>query len=182
MTLSRPHKRNARFLCGSDFIYEIVHVFAVSKNRVGELAETVSNVKFINVHELGSDKTRRPEKVADHANFLAADMIVAVSSQVWWWCQEGQSESLVECENDLAVDVQLTHQMKLGVHFRCLARGGGGGVSRDRRVVTDATALLPTLKSTVTRSPHVLERNDCEECSRCELRELSSMGARRAIL
>lgn len=60
-----------------------MHVFAVSKNRVGELAETVANVKFMNVHELGSDKTRRPEKVADHASFLAADMLVAVSAQVW---------------------------------------------------------------------------------------------------
>lgn len=89
-------------------------MFAVSKNRVGELAETVASVEFMNVHELGSDKIRRPEEVADHANFLAADMLVAVSAHVRRCCQKGRSEHLAQCEKDPAVAAWLKHQLENG--------------------------------------------------------------------
>lgn len=50
--------------------------------REGALSDTVAQVEFINVHELGSVKTRSPKKVAQHARFLAANMLVAVAAQV----------------------------------------------------------------------------------------------------
>lgn len=46
------------------------------------MSDTVAAVDFMNVHELGSVKTRDPKKVAQHAGFLGANMLVAVTEQV----------------------------------------------------------------------------------------------------
>lgn len=48
----------------------------------GALSDTVAAVDFMNVHELGRVKTRDPKKVAQHAGFLGANMLVAVTPQV----------------------------------------------------------------------------------------------------
>lgn len=39
-------------------------------------------MNLINVHELGTPKTRNPTEVAKHAAFMAANMLVAVSKHV----------------------------------------------------------------------------------------------------
>lgn len=62
------------------------HKFRTNANlhscRVGEISETVAAVDFMNVHELGSANMKDPEKVAKHAAFMAANMLVAVIEEV----------------------------------------------------------------------------------------------------
>ena len=51
-------------------------------SRECELSDKVAKVNLINVHELGSAKTRDAAEVAKHAYFMAANMLVAVRKHV----------------------------------------------------------------------------------------------------
>ncbi|CAM9941599.1 unnamed protein product [Scytosiphon promiscuus] len=54
-------------------------LYALWDPREGELSETIQEVDMINVHELGTPKTKNAKEVAKHAAFMAANMLVAVS-------------------------------------------------------------------------------------------------------
>ncbi|CAN0452838.1 unnamed protein product, partial [Hapterophycus canaliculatus] len=65
-------------------------LYALWDPREGELSETIQTVNLINVHELGTPKTKNPQEVAKHASFMAANMLVAVSKhvRVGWWTRQ----------------------------------------------------------------------------------------------
>lgn len=50
--------------------------------REGELSDKIASVDLINVHELGTIKSKDPIEVAKHAYFMAANMLVAVGKHV----------------------------------------------------------------------------------------------------
>lgn len=54
----------------------------IHTRRDGELSETLQKVDLINVHELGTPKTKNPKEVAKHASFMAANMLVVVGKHV----------------------------------------------------------------------------------------------------
>ncbi|CAN0172893.1 unnamed protein product [Ascophyllum nodosum] len=56
-------------------------MYLVWDPRASEASEELGKVPFVNIHELGTDKTRIPENVARHARFLEAHMLVAVKNQ-----------------------------------------------------------------------------------------------------
>lgn len=59
------------------------HVFChAHARREGELSDTIAKVNLVNVHELGSIKTKNPVEVAKHASFMAANMLVVVAKMV----------------------------------------------------------------------------------------------------
>ena len=55
---------------------------AILASREGELSEKIASVNLINVHELGTIKSKDPIEVAKHAYFMAANMLVAVGKHV----------------------------------------------------------------------------------------------------
>lgn len=85
---NRSRARFVRFLEGSllkshqTSVMSFFVTNACAPRREGELSEKIASVNLINVHELGTIKSKDPNEVAKHAYFMAANMLVAVGKHV----------------------------------------------------------------------------------------------------
>lgn len=97
----------------------------------------------MNVHELGSAKMRKPEEVAKHASFMAANMLVAVGKQV----REDGRVAPGDCQG-LCVFV-------VGGRGCCVCRGQRGFPPLFNR------GLLSKLQQATPAEMHAIMRDSC---------------------